>query len=113
MAIPLATHGPLIVLYVDAPNGRSYLYQFASAPLAGVEFEHRGALLGPWVSERGKLRLQPFAEAMLRQRGGGQSQGLTGQARLLLGAPRFRVRCSWATDALRCRACKRTWNDPL
>ena len=72
-------------LYVDAPNGRSYLYQFASAPLAGVEFEHRGALLSPWVSERGKLRLQPFAESMLRQSRNGQSQGLTEQARLLLG----------------------------
>jgi hypothetical protein len=72
-------------LYVDAPNGRSYLYQFASAPVAGVEFERRGALLSPWVSERGKLHLQPFAEAMLRQWSGGQGQGLTEQARLLLG----------------------------
>jgi len=72
-------------LYVDAPNGRSYLYQFASAPLAGVEFERRGALLSPWVSERGKLHLKAFAETMLRQLGGGQRQGLTEQARLLLG----------------------------
>ena len=73
-------------LYVDAPNGRSYLYQFASAPLAGVEFERRGALLSPWVSERGKLHLKTFGEAMLRQCGSsGPSQGLTEQARLLLG----------------------------
>ena len=72
-------------LYVDAPNGRSYLYQFASAPLAGVEFERRGALLNPWVSERGKLHLKTFAETMLRQSAGGQGQGLTEQARLLLG----------------------------
>lgn len=72
-------------LYVDAPNGRSYLYQFASAPLAGVEFERRGALLSTWVSERGKLHLQAFAEAMLRQCMGGHGQGLTEQARLLLG----------------------------
>jgi hypothetical protein len=71
--------------YVDAPNGRSYLYQFASAPLAGVEFERRGALLSPWVSERGKLQLQAFAESMLRQGFGGPGQGLTEQARLLLG----------------------------
>lgn len=71
--------------YVDAPNGRSYLYQFASAPLAGVEFERRGALLSPWVSERGKLRLQAFAESMLRQGRGGHGQGVTEQARLLLG----------------------------
>ncbi|KWT94076.1 hypothetical protein APY03_2672 [Variovorax sp. WDL1] len=72
-------------LYVDAPNGRSYLYQFASAPLAGVEFERRGALLSPWVSERGTLRLQAFAESMLRQGRRGHGQGLTEQARLLLG----------------------------
>ncbi|VTU19290.1 hypothetical protein H6CHR_01152 [Variovorax sp. PBL-H6] len=72
-------------LYVDAPNGRSYLYQFTSAPIAGVEFERRGALLSPWVSERGKLELQPFAQSMLRQGRGGQGQGLTEQARLLLG----------------------------
>ncbi|WP_077000097.1 hypothetical protein [Variovorax sp. KK3] len=71
--------------YVDAPNGRSYLYQFASAPLAGVEFERRGALLSPWVSERGKLLLQPFVESMLRQGRSGAGQGLTEQARLLLG----------------------------
>jgi hypothetical protein len=50
-----------------------------------VEFERRGALLSPWVSERGKLHLQAFAEAMLRQCMGGQGQGLTEQARLLLG----------------------------
>ncbi|GAA4336518.1 hypothetical protein GCM10023165_13840 [Variovorax defluvii] len=67
--------------YVDAPNGRSYLYQFASAPLAGVEFERRGAMLSPWVSERGKLRLQPFVESMLQ---GGAGHGLTEQSRLLL-----------------------------
>ena len=71
-------------LYVDAPNGRSYLYQFASAPLAGVEFERRGALLGPWISERGKLQLQAFAESMLRQGRRGPGQGLTEQARTLL-----------------------------
>jgi hypothetical protein len=70
--------------YVDAPNGRSYLYQFASAPLSGVEFERRGALLSPWVSERGKLRLQPFMESMLRRGGGGQGHGMTEQARVLL-----------------------------
>jgi hypothetical protein len=72
-------------VYVDAPNGRSYLYQFAAAPVAGVEFEHRGALLGPWISERGKLRLREFAESMLRQGRAGPGQGLTEQARLLLG----------------------------
>jgi hypothetical protein len=36
------------------------------------------------VSERGKLQLQAFAEALLRQAAGGQSHGLTEQAHLLL-----------------------------
>ncbi|TFZ05601.1 hypothetical protein EZ313_02750 [Ramlibacter henchirensis] len=71
-------------LYVDAPNGRSYLYQFSSAPVAGVEYEQRGALLGPWVTDRGSLLLQPFGEWLLRQPlGGGQAHGITEQARLL------------------------------
>ena len=71
-------------LYVDAPNGRSYLYQFPAAPVAGVEFERRGAMRGPWsVSDRGSLRLQPFGEGMLRQGPIGHGLGLTEQARML------------------------------
>jgi len=73
-------------LYVDAPNGRSYLYQFSSPPVAGVEYERRGAMPGPWaVTDRGSLQLQPFAEWLLRQPLGGQAHGLTEQARLLFG----------------------------
>jgi hypothetical protein len=71
-------------LYVDAPNGRSYLYQFSSPPVAGVEYERRGALLGPWVTDRGSLRLQAFGEWLLRQPLGGQANCVTEQARLLL-----------------------------
>lgn len=72
-------------LYVDAPNGRSYLYQFPAATVDGVEYERRGALLGPLVSDRGRLWLQPFAQAVLRQaRVGGTGAGMTEQARLLL-----------------------------
>jgi hypothetical protein len=71
-------------LYVDAPNGRSYLYQFSSAVVAGVEYERRGALLGPWITERGKLRLQEFGEALLRQGRATAGPGFTDQARLLL-----------------------------
>ena len=70
-------------LYVDAPNGRSYLYQFPSAPMAGVEYERRGAVLGPWVTDRGKLQLQAFAEGLLRQAREGHGLGVTEQARLL------------------------------
>ena len=68
-------------LYVDAPNGRSYLYQFPSALVPGVEFETRGALLGPWVTDRGRLHLQPFAEWLLCQGWGGQALAFPEQAR--------------------------------
>jgi hypothetical protein len=70
-------------VYVDAPNGRSYLCQFPSAPVAGVEYEERGALLGR-VTSRGKLRLDAFAPGLLRQARGGHGLGFTDQARLLL-----------------------------
>ena len=71
-------------IYVDAPNGRSYLYQFPSTPVAGVEFERRGALLGAFVRDRGKLHLQEFAEGLMRQGPANASQGLTAQTRVLL-----------------------------
>lgn len=70
-------------LYVDAPNGRSYLYQFASPVIAGVEYERRGALPGPWGARRGSVQLQPFAEALLHQGGAGHGHGTTEQARQL------------------------------
>ena len=70
-------------LYVDAPNGRSYLYQFPATPFAGVAYERRDALLGPWVSDRGSLQLQPFVEALLQQHPAGSALGLTEQARAL------------------------------
>jgi hypothetical protein len=71
-------------IYVDAPNGRHYLYQFDGAPLSGVELEQRGSLLAGGVADRGRLALQLYAEAVLRQAATGTSQGLTEQARLLL-----------------------------
>jgi hypothetical protein len=61
-------------IYVDAAGGRSYLYRFAQNPMPGVQYERRAALLGPWVSDRGKLDLQPFAEALMHQ--GRSSPGL-------------------------------------
>lgn len=70
-------------LYVDAPNGRSYLYQFPSTPIAGVEFEKRGAMLGPWVTDRGRMQLQPFGEWLLGQHPAGQALTFTEQARQL------------------------------
>jgi hypothetical protein len=71
-------------LYVDAANGRTYVYRFATSSLAGVDYERRAALLTPLVSDRGKLRLQEFVEGLLRQPADAQSAGLTAQSRLLL-----------------------------
>ncbi|MES2786077.1 MAG: hypothetical protein V4684_11485 [Pseudomonadota bacterium] len=71
-------------IYVDAPNGRSYLYQFSAAPVAGVEFEKRAALIGPLVSDRGKLQLQQFAQGLLGAGISSGGLGLTQQARALL-----------------------------
>jgi hypothetical protein len=70
-------------IFVDAPNGRSYLYQFSSAPVSGVEYEKRGGFPNPLASNRGSLQLQPFAEALLRQGPPAHGLGFTDQARLL------------------------------
>lgn len=70
-------------LYVDAPNGRSHLFRFTAAAVPGVTYEQRGAMLGPWVTDRGALQLQPFAEWLLAQRALGQAGGITAQAREL------------------------------
>ena len=70
-------------LYVDAPNGRSYLFQFSSPPVAGVEYEKARGMLGPFSADRGHLQLQPFIEWLLRQPTGAHLLGLTEQARLL------------------------------
>ncbi|WP_374674851.1 hypothetical protein [Ideonella sp.] len=78
-------------IYVDAPNGRTYLFQFEQPTLAGVQLEQRSSLLGAWVADRGRLALQPFAESLLRQtarlRAG---HGPTEQARQLLGRTALR-----------------------
>ncbi|HEX2545724.1 MAG TPA: hypothetical protein VHL79_12635 [Ramlibacter sp.] len=71
-------------VYVDAPNGRSYIYQFSNSPVAGVEFERRGSLLGARVTDRGHLRLQEFGEGLMRQAPAAATQGVTAQSRLLL-----------------------------
>lgn len=71
-------------LYVDAANGRTYVYQFGSASAAGVEYERRAALLTPLVSDRGKLRLQEFVEGLLGQPAVGPGAGVTAQSRPLL-----------------------------
>jgi hypothetical protein len=75
--------------YVDAPNGRSYLYQFTSTPVAGVEYERRGSLPGPWNSDRGKLQLQAFGEWLLRQPWSEGITGITEQARQLFDRTRL------------------------
>ena len=97
-------------LYVDAPNGRSYLYQFPSAPVAGVEYERRGALLGPFVTDRGNLRLQEFGEWLLRKPGG-QPWASPGKRGCFSTAQRFPATCNSATGGSPHPACKPTWRD--
>jgi hypothetical protein len=70
-------------IYVDAPNGRSHLFEFPALP-EGVEVEGRRALPGPWRGARGRLRLQEFVESMLRQGAAGQSLAFSEQARQLI-----------------------------
>lgn len=72
-------------IYLDAANGRSYLYQFPAAPVSGVTYERRGPLPGPWASDRGSVQLQAFVEALLQQGPAGAAAAVTEQARLLLG----------------------------
>lgn len=78
-------------IHVDAPNGRTYLFQFEQPTLAGVQLEQRSSFLGAWVADRGRLALQPFVESLLRQttalRAG---HGPTEQARQLLGRTALR-----------------------
>lgn len=57
-------------VYVDAPNGRTYLYMFSGPQVPGVTFEHRGALFGSRVTDRGSLDVRAFAECLLRHAGG-------------------------------------------
>ncbi len=80
-------------LYVDAPGGRSYLLQFATAPEAGVRYEQRGALLEHWTTDRGQLWLRPFTESMLAlmaRAGPRAAGGFTAQARTLLARTAMR-----------------------
>lgn len=73
-------------IYVDAPNGRTYLFQFEQPTVAGVQLEQRSSWLGAWVADRGRLALQPFVQGLLRQTAAPRvGHGPTEQARQLLG----------------------------
>jgi hypothetical protein len=52
-------------VYVDAPNGRQYLAMLDGTPREGMRFEHRGALLGSLVTDRGALLLAPLLQSLL------------------------------------------------
>jgi hypothetical protein len=52
-------------LYVDAPNGRTYLYLLGASQVPGARFERRGPLFGARVIDRGALELRPFVEGLL------------------------------------------------
>jgi hypothetical protein len=69
-------------VYVDAANGRSYVYKFPAVPIEGVVYERRGLL--PWTGDRGKLQLQPFLEGLLHRGRVQPGLGFTEQTRELL-----------------------------
>ena len=54
-------------VYVDAPNGRTYVYLLSATHVPGAAFERRGGLLSSRVSDRGSIDLQPCAECFLRR----------------------------------------------
>jgi hypothetical protein len=53
-------------IFVDAPNGRTYLYLLSATHVPGATFERRGGgLLSSWTGDRGSIDLQPFFECFL------------------------------------------------
>ena len=52
-------------IYVDAPNGRTYLYLLSATHVPGASFERRGALLPAWTGDRGSIDLRPFVEGFI------------------------------------------------
>jgi hypothetical protein len=53
-------------VYVDAPNGRTYLILLSATHVPGVHFERRdGGLLPSWSGDRGSVELQPLLECLL------------------------------------------------
>jgi hypothetical protein len=53
-------------VYVDAPNGRTYLFLLSATHVPGAHFERRGGSLLPgWSGDRGSIELQPLLECLL------------------------------------------------
>ena len=53
-------------VYVDAPNGRTYLILLSATHVPGAHFERRsGSLLPGWSDDRGSIELQPLLECLL------------------------------------------------
>ena len=53
-------------VYVDAPNGRTYLFLLTATHVPGVRFERRsGGLLPGWSGDRGAVDLRPLLECVL------------------------------------------------
>ena len=53
-------------VYVDAPNGRTYLFLLSATHVPGARFEQRtGGLLAGWSSDRGSIELRPLLECLL------------------------------------------------
>jgi hypothetical protein len=53
-------------VYVDAPNGRTYLVLLTATHVPGAHFEQRAGGLRPrWRGDRGSIELQPLLECLL------------------------------------------------
>lgn len=52
-------------IYVDAPNGRHYLYLLSATQVPGATFERRATLLPFGSGDRGSIDLRPFVECLL------------------------------------------------
>jgi hypothetical protein len=53
-------------VYVDAPNGRTYLFMLSATHVPGAHFEQRsGGLLPGWRGDRGSIELRPLLECAL------------------------------------------------
>jgi hypothetical protein len=73
-------------VYVDAPNGRNYLYLLSATHVPGATFEQRPAFLPTFVGGgRGSIELRPLLECLL---GGTAIGALATDARDMLARTR-------------------------
>jgi hypothetical protein len=85
-------------VYVDAPNGRQYLYTFARPVVPGVTFERRGLGFGPFVATvaRSSCSRSP-SRCCATPRAARRRAGCRTTSRPPSRAPGSTPSCAWAT----------------